>query len=172
MMTGKTIVRRRAAVAWVGLVVAVATWAGSTTPARADPSQEDVFRSIQSSVGHSDSVSGKAMVGTLAVVAAVVIVAVIVTQRQSRRELAAGGWGSASSAGEGRSAGAPSINNHGKLVRELMREAGLTRAQVRQLEAVNDRLADSDRDVQHLATLLLCPSLIAAARPESIVQAA
>jgi hypothetical protein len=62
------------------------------------------------------------------------------------------------------------MNHPGKLVRELMKEAGLTRAQVRQLEALNDRLAADDRSVQHLATLLLCPSLIAAARPPQIVR--
>ncbi len=162
--------RRR--IGWVGLFVA-AVLAGAGV-ARADPSQEDVFRSIQSSVGHEDSISGRGMAITAAVVGGVVAVAVVMTVRQNRREMAGGGWGSASSGPAykaGRGAATPASHS-GKLVRELMKEAGLTRAQVRQLEAVNARLADDDRAVQHLATLLLCPSLITAARPEAIVQGA
>ena len=144
----------------------------SATVARATPTQAEVFRGIQDGVGQHDSISTKGMVATGAVVGGIVIVALTVNHRRHQQELAAGGWGSATSdpTPSGRRRGA--ANNHpGKLVRELMKEAGLTRAQVRQLEALNERLAADDRDVRHLATLLLCPSLIASARPEPIVRA-
>ena len=154
---------------WVAVVLALAASA-----ARAEPTQADVFKSIQNSVNGHDSVSMTGVVGTLAVVAGIVIVAVVVTQRQNRRAVVNGGWGSASSStviSSGRATPGV-VNNPDKLVRELMKEAGLTRAQVRQLESLNDRLAADDRAVQHLATLLLCPSLIAAARPGQVVRAA
>ena len=161
---------------WLGLIAAAVVFlAWNATAARADPSQADVFRSIQSSVGNRDSVSGTSVVATLAVVGAVVIVAVVWTHRQNRRAFVNGGWGSATSGaiggggGRSRQASDPT-NNPKKLIKELMNEAGLTRAQVRQLEALNDRLAADDRSVQHLATLLLCPSLIASARPPTIVR--
>ncbi len=159
-----------------------AVWAASAgTPAvRAEPTQQDVFRSIQTSVGNQDSVSGKGLAASLAVVGGIVIVAVVATRRGDRRDLARGGWASATSGGSStgspppagaRPSGGPA-NSPAKLVRELMREAGLTRAQVRQLEALNDRLADDGRAVQNLATLLLCPSLITAARADDTTRLA
>ena len=160
--------------AFAGLVVVLTVLAAAAAPARADPSQADVFRSIQSSVGNQDPISGRAVGAAVAIVGGIAIVAVVYTQRQNRREFVNGGWGSATSGGGGgRGRGrrpTDPMNNPGKLVRELMKEAGLTRAQVRQLEALNDRLAADDRSVQHLATLLLCPSLIAAAKPPQIVR--
>ena len=131
---------------------------------RADPpTMEDVRRSISSNVDHSDSISGKAMGGIAAAAVGVVLVAVVVNHRQSRRT--PGGW---STGGGGGGPAAPRVagpmNHPGKLVRELMRETGLTKGQLRQLAAANDRLADDDRAVEHLATLLLCPSLLTASK--------
>jgi hypothetical protein len=52
-----------------------------------------------------------------------------------------------------------------------MKSAGLKTAQIRQLKALRDELAEQDQPVENLVTLLLCPSLIKKARdsqkPES-----
>jgi hypothetical protein len=160
---------------WVLWVAAIAMVVGATTPAMGEPSQEEVFKSIQHSVGDSDPISGKTIIGAVAVIVGLVLVGVVVTRRQERQEVVNGGWGSAGAPKTlpGASRGTPGVvNNPAKLVRELMKEAGLTRAQVRQLESLNDRLSADDRAVKNLATLLLCPSLIAAARPEQIVRGA
>ena len=139
---------------WVAVVVL-----GVTPAAWANPTQEDVFKSISSNVDHSGSINGTAVIAVAAAAVGVVLVAVVVNARQSRQ--AAGGWSTGGTAA-GRAAGP--VNHSGKLLRELMKETGLTRAQVRQLEAANDRLAADDRGVDHLVTLLLCPSLLAASR--------
>ena len=139
------------------LAVAIVSVLVSAGVARAaPPTQEDVFRSISSNVDHHESISGTTMAGIGAAVVAVVCVAVVVNARQNRRESA--GY----AAPLPRAAVGPG-NHPAKLVRELMRETGLTKAQMRQLEAANDRLADDDRSVEHLATLLLCPSLLSSA---------
>ncbi len=163
--------RRATLASWIGLIGMMAA-----VPARGEPTQQQVFQSIQQSVNGDPSIGGKTIAGCVAVVVGFVIVGFVVTKRQERDEVINGGWGSAgtsSSVPAGAKRGTPGVvNNPTKLVRELMKEAGLTRAQVRQLESLNERLADDDRAVKHLATLLLCPSLIAAARPEQILRAA
>jgi hypothetical protein len=153
--------RRRRAIP-CGVAMALLAACGAR-PARAEaapppPWPADVARSIQNGMGSNDSVSGKTMAAVAAGAVGVVLLAVVVNARQNRQS--AGGWTPTRAA---RSAGSPPKHS-GKLVKELMRETGLTRGQVRQLEAANARLADEDRGVEHLATLLLCPSLLAAAR--------
>ena len=137
----------------------------TASAARAEPpTMEDVRRSISSSVDHGQSISGKALGGTAAAFVGLILVAVVVNHRQNRRT--PGGWSTdaAYSGGPAVSRSAGPMNHPGKLVRELMRETGLTKGQLRQLQAVNDRLADDDRAVEHLATLLLCPSLLATSK--------
>jgi hypothetical protein len=88
--------------AFAGLaIMAVLVVLAAVTPARADPSQADVFRSIQSSVGSQEPISGRAVGAAVAVVGGIAIVAVVYTQRQNRREFVNGGWGSATSSGGG-----------------------------------------------------------------------
>ena len=51
---------------------------------------------------------------------------------------------------------APKVNNHqGKLMRELMKTAGLKSAQIRQLKAINADLAEKNQPITNLVTLLL-----------------
>jgi hypothetical protein len=163
--------RRTTLVLWIMLVGLAAT-----VPARADqPTQQDVFKSIQDNVNGADAISTKTLVGCGAVVVGLTIIFTKRQEREERTDVINGGWGSAGlprtvPAGVGRKSGV--VNSPSKLVRELMKEAGLTRAQVRQLESLNERLAADDRSVQHLATLLLCPSLISSAKPEQILRAA
>lgn len=132
--------------------------------------QQDLVNSFRDGMrGHDSTVSGKTLAAGGVTVVALILVAVVISQRQERSEVEHGGWGSAG-VPKGRRGNTAIVNNPQKLVKELMKEAGLTRAQVRQLESLNHRLAQDDRDVKHLATLLLCPSLIASARPEQIVR--
>jgi hypothetical protein len=113
-------------------------------PAHATPSQEDVFKSISSNV--DQSVDGRNVLGfVVAVVGLAILVFVINSWYQ-------------------RPARAKVTNHQGKLMRELMKTAGLKPAQIRQLKAINADLAARGQPVENLATLLLCPSLIQKAR--------
>jgi hypothetical protein len=116
----------------------------AAVPARANPTQEDVFKSISSNV--NDQVDGRKVIGFLAAFVGLVILMVLINSRQQRKEV-------------------PKVTNHqGRLMRELMRSAGLKRSQIRQLKSLSDDLADGNQPVENLVTLLLCPSLIRKAR--------
>ena len=127
-----------------GLAIAALLGFG-VAPARAEPSTNDALKSIRDHVSGGDStISTNGMIGIGAVIAGFAIVGFVVTKRQERDEVVNGGWGSAGAPQTlpGAKRGTPGVvNNPGKLVRELMKEAGLTRAQVKQLEMLNDRLA-------------------------------
>jgi hypothetical protein len=112
--------------------------------ARATPTQEEVFKSIQSN--ENDTIDGRKLLAVLAGGAGLVIIIVLINNRQQRRELPR------------------TLNHQGKLLRELMKTAGLKNAQIRQLKMLSEELANKDQPVDHLVTLLLCPSLIKKAR--------
>jgi hypothetical protein len=116
----------------------------SALPAQANPTQEDVFKSISGNM--NDKVDGQKVLGVCAAAAGLVILLVLINKRQLREDL-------------------PKVTNHqGKLIRELMKTAGLKASQIRQLKAINANLAAKGEPVKNLATLLLCPSLIKKAR--------
>jgi hypothetical protein len=116
-------------------------------PVRANPSQEDVFKSIQSNV--SDPMDGRKVAAFFVAAAAVVILIVVINNRQQRVVK-------------------PKIVNHqAKLLRELMKSAGLKSSQVRQLKMLSADLRERGEPVDNLVTLLLCPSLIKRARDDN-----
>jgi len=116
----------------------------SALPAHAAPSQEDVFKSISGNM--DDKIDGRKVLGVCAAAAGLVILLVLINKRQQRQDL-------------------PTVTNHqGKLIRELMKTAGLKSSQIRQLKAINAELAAKGMPVQNLATLLICPSLIKKAK--------
>jgi hypothetical protein len=117
----------------------------SSLPAQATPTQEDVFKSIQSNV-HSDPVDGTKVLGFLFAFAGVVVLIVAINKYQKPSETV------------------KTLNHQGKLIRELMKNAGLKSSQIRQLKALRDDLETRGKPVEHLVTLLLCPSLIKTAR--------
>jgi hypothetical protein len=123
----------------------------SSFPAQATPTQEDVFKSIQTNV--NDPVDGEKVLAFFAVLVGAAILIAVFNRRQKIV------------------ADPRPLNHQGKLVRELMKSAGLKTAQIRQLKALRDELAEQDQPVENLVTLLLCPSLIKKARdsqkPES-----
>ena len=152
-------VKREDVKPWRGAVIAVALLftfhVSRFTPlASAAPTQEDVFKSIQTNVGESGAADSGKVLALLAGVAAVVILLVLFNQRQ-RREAA------------------PKVLNHpGKLLKEVMRDTGLRPVEVKQLKilAEETRVAEGEA-LQSPLTLLLCPSVLAKAvhaRPAKI----
>ncbi len=76
-----------------------------TAPASANPSQDDVFKSISSNV--NDQIDGSKVVAFLAATAGLIIILVLINHRQQRQD-------------------SPKVTNHqGKLLRELMKSADL-----------------------------------------------
>ncbi len=125
-----------------GGVAAAATVLAAAATAVAGPTQADVFRSIQNNVDHP--IDGTKVLAVLAAVAGAVVLGVVVSRWKQHRK----------------SATRRAKNGPALLLRELARTVGLRRDQVRQLRVLNARLAADGQGVQHLATLLLCPSLI------------
>ncbi len=114
-------------------------------PARAAPTQDDVFKSIQSNV-HSDPVDGSKVMGFLFAFAGVVVLVVAINKYQKPEAIS------------------KTLNHQGKLIRELMKSTGLKSSQIRQLKSLRDDLGENGTPVESLVTLLLCPSLIQKAR--------
>jgi hypothetical protein len=52
------------------------------------------------------------------------------------------------------------VNNHGKLMRDVMRSTGMTPAETRQLRVLAEHLRTPDGENPSPLTLLLCPSLM------------
>jgi hypothetical protein len=109
--------------------------------AHAQPTQEDVFRSIQDNVGGKPAdVRPLLMFGALG--AAVVLLVVVVNQRRQRQ------------------VAAPPLNNAGRLAREVTRDLPLRAAELRQLKALAEQSRATDQPVSSPLTFLLCPSLL------------
>ena len=118
----------------------------SSPPAHANPTAEDVFKSMQTNVQGSSTDNSKVL-GFVLAAAGIVVLAVAINRVQGKREELP-----------------KALNHQGKLIRELMKSAGLKSAQIRQLKVLRDDLEARGKPVEHLATLLLCPSLIKKAR--------
>jgi hypothetical protein len=112
----------------------------ATTPAFADPTQEDVFRSISDNV--DGTVDGRKVLAVLAAAVAVVIILVVFSKRQKRQTLP------------------KPLNHTGKLLRELTKTAGLKPGQARQLKEMLEELNAAGTEVESPVTLMLCPSLM------------
>jgi hypothetical protein len=118
----------------------------SALPARANPTLEDVFKNTQNNM--DDQVDGRKMLAFFLAAGAVVIMVVLINNRQQRPQR-------------------PKVLNHqNKLLRELMKSAGLKSSQVRQLKMLSADLRERNQPVENLVTLLLCPSLIKKARED------
>ncbi len=121
-----------------------------TTPCLANPSQDEVFKSISSNVDSQGSGGGSGMfLASLVAIAGVVLVVAVWKNRTA-----------------GPARGAAPLNNQGKLVRELMKATGLKPVQMRQLRVLADDLEARGQTVASPLTLLLCPSLMRKAKEE------
>jgi hypothetical protein len=124
------------------LTVALPLWFAVIFPAsiaRATPTQDQVFQSIQNNLG--PSVDGAKLLAVLAAGVGVAIVLVVFSKRERREALPR------------------SLNHKGKLMRELVKTAGLKHSQAKALQALAHDLQASGVEVNNPITLLLCPSL-------------
>jgi hypothetical protein len=104
------------------------------------PTQEDVFKSIQNNV--DESVDGGKVLAVLAIGVGLAIVLTLFSRRQKRE------------------ATPKALNHQGKLLREMMKTAGLRANEVRQLKVLADEMAAAGQPLESSLTLMLCPSLI------------
>ena len=109
-------------------------------PALAKPTQEDVFKSINENVG--SSVDGTKVLAIMAAAAGIVIILVLFNRRQTREAVPT------------------ALNHQGKLLRELMKSAGLKPAEARQLKALVELAEAEGEPIESPVTLLLCPSVM------------
>ena len=120
-----------------------------TSPCLANPSQDEIFKSISSNVdSQNNSGSGTFLAVLLSLAGVVMIVAV---------------WKNRTA---GPARGAVALNNQAKLIKELMKSTGLKPGQMRQLRVLADDLEDRGQIVTSPLTLLLCPSLLRRAKEE------
>jgi hypothetical protein len=122
----------------------------SSFSAHANPSQEDVFKSIQSNV--DDKFDGKKVFAFFVAAAGAVLLIVLLNNRQQRLVV---------------NKKPRKVNHQARLLRELMKTAGLKSAQIKQLKMLSADLRQRGEPVDNLVTLLLCPSLIQKARQQS-----
>jgi hypothetical protein len=102
--------------------------------ARANPTEEDVLRSMQENVREQPNYGP--VLAVMAATAGIIVAIVVFRQYQKRAD-------------------SPQILNHpGKLLREMARDLEINPAQVRELKIRADELG-----CDHALTLLLCPSL-------------
>jgi hypothetical protein len=106
----------------------------------AKPTQEEVFKSIQKS--ENESVDGGKVLAVLAAAAGLAIVLTLFSRRQKREAVP------------------KALNHQGKLMREMMKTAGLKTNEVRQLKLLADELAAAGEPLDSPLTLMLCPSLL------------
>lgn len=145
MENGKATVTRAWRTGWMALVLTFSILhLPFSISVSANPTQEDVFKSINESVGQS--VDGTKVLAMLAAAVGIVIVLVLFNRRQVRE------------------ATPRALNHQGKLMREMAKTAGLKPAEARQLKVLAEALAAAGEPLQSPITLMLCPSLMKRAR--------
>ena len=107
--------------------------------ASAAPTQEEVFKSISNNLG--PSVDGTKVFAVFLAVGGAAILLAVLSKRQKRAALP------------------QQLNHQGKLMRELIKTAGLTRSEAKTLALLVEQLEASGQPLRNPLTLLLCPSL-------------
>jgi hypothetical protein len=115
------------------------------SPALAGPTQEEVFRSIQSSVSGQDS-GGHGTALLLLCAGAGVLGLLYYLSRRAEKTIPN-----------------RSVNHSGKLIREIRKQIGLSSAELKQLKILSEQLATEDEPAPSPLTLLICPSVLARA---------
>jgi hypothetical protein len=135
--------RGRAARRVILLTFHVFTFHATTSLAMAQPTQEQVFKSIGDNVGQP--VDSGRVVALLAGIAGAVALLVVVGQWRTREKRPRG------------------LNHHGRLMKEVLRNLPLKGAELKQVKALAQagRPGSRDERVHSPLTLLLCPSLLA-----------
>ena len=125
------------------------TFHALTASALAQPTQEEVLKSIGDNVGQP--VDSTRFVASLAGIAGVIVLLVVAGQWRSREKRPRG------------------LNHHGRLVKEVLRHVPLRGAEIRQVKLLAQQAHPAGRDdrVASPLTLLLCPTLLAEAAKQS-----
>jgi hypothetical protein len=110
----------------------------------AAPSQSDVFKSIQDSVGQKQEFNSTPVI-LLVVGGGLVLGLLVLMSRRETKKIAA----------------PVALNHPGKLARDVLREIPLKPAEVKQLKMLADSIQDELGECPDPLTLLLCPSLLA-----------
>ena len=123
----------------------------------AAPSQDDVFKKIQQSVGEKEEVDLGPVLWLAGGGGAVALLLYLLSHKKQKV------------------AGAKSLNHGGKLLREVMKEVPLSAAELKQLKLLADSVQQQTGEPATPLTLLLCPSLLAKglqAKPAKLDRAA
>lgn len=114
------------------------------SPVRATPTQDDVFKKIQESVGEKEDVDMRPVLLLAGGGAALVLLLWLVSRKRQHKSVTP-----------------KSLNHGGKLLREVMKDVPLTAAELRQLKLLADSVEQQTGERATPLTLLLCPSLLA-----------
>jgi hypothetical protein len=115
----------------------------STSVGHAAPTQNDVFKSIQDSLGHEEQQDYRPYL-LFAAGAAILLLIVVVSNRRQQAARAPG-----------------PLNSPGKLMKEVLRDVPLKSGEVKQLKVLAESIESTNGDEVNPLTLLLCPSLMA-----------
>jgi hypothetical protein len=112
------------------------------SPAMAKPTQQDVFKSIQDNVGQTDDSSMRALPWVCGGIAVIILLAVVAKRQKNQ-------------------AVPKTLNNPGKLIKEVMKVIPLKPREVKQLRIVSDQThTDDGESLTNPLVLLLCPSVL------------
>jgi hypothetical protein len=132
------------------LLVAAGFWVlASSSSLPAQPTQEEVFKSIGDTV--NEPLDTSRVVAVVAAIGGVVVLLVVVGQWRKRDPKSR------------------SLDHPGKLLKEVMRNVPLKGAELKQIKILSQevRPRGADRRVDSPLTLLLCPSLLGEAAKQS-----
>jgi len=135
------------------LLLACGCWLLPSSHLRAQPTQEEVFKSIGQSV--DEPVDSSRVVAVLAGIGGVLVLLVVVGQRRGREKKPR------------------SLNQPRKLMKEVLRNVPLKGAELKQVKLLTQELrtGSGGERVQSPVTLLLCPSLLAEAAKQARAKA-
>ena len=141
---GRTRVRARACALLLPTVLCLLT----SIPAPAQPTQEEVFKSIGDNV--NEPVDSGRVIAVIAGIAGVILLVAVIGQRRKR------------------DAAPKPLHHHGKLLKEVLGSVSIRGAEMKQLKLiVQDARASAGPAPESPLTLLLCPSLLAQAVKEN-----
>lgn len=128
-------------------LLATGFWLLAPFPLAAQPTQEQVLKSIGDTV--NEPIDSRRMVALLAGAGGVILLLVVAGQRR------------------GREVRAKTLNHPGKLMKEVLKALPLKGAEIKQLKALAQDARPGGVRVGSPVTLLLCPSLLGAAAKQS-----
>jgi hypothetical protein len=116
----------------------------ATAFAHAGPTQSDVFKSIQDSVGQRHEINSTPVI-LLALGGALVLALLVYMSRREQKKVIA----------------PEALNHSGKLAREVVKQVNLKPQELKQLKTLADSIGNQTGETPDPLALLLCPSLLA-----------